>query len=68
VALDEGYLSGTLTRPLALPSGQSLAPTCRRVRSCDVATVEGGLITAHRICFDPMEFLGLVGMLPDAPS
>jgi hypothetical protein len=38
------------------------------VRGCDVATVEGGLITSHRIYFDQMEFLGQLGLVPEMPS
>jgi hypothetical protein len=37
------------------------------MRSCDVAEVEGGLITSHRFYFDQMDFLGQLGLLPDMP-
>jgi uncharacterized protein (TIGR02246 family) len=70
VAIDEGYLTGTHTGSLTMPSGESIAPTGKqiRVRGCDLATVEGGLITGHRFYFDQMEFLGQLGMLPEVTS
>jgi hypothetical protein len=38
------------------------------VRSCDIARVEGGLITTHHFYFDQMEFLGQLGLLPESLS
>jgi hypothetical protein len=66
VAIDEGYLIGTNTGPLPAPSGETIPATGKQinVRSCDVATVEAGVITQHRIYFDQMEFLGQLGLLP----
>jgi tight adherence protein B len=51
-------------------AGMSLpeALTQVRVRICDIATVEGWLVTQHRFYFDQMEFLGQLGLLPDLPS
>ena len=70
VAIDEGYLTGTHTGSLVMRTGESFEPTGKqiRVRGCDIATVQGGLITAHRFYFDQVEFLGQLGMLPDVPS
>jgi len=70
VAIDEGYFTGTHTAPLPMPSGDSVPPTGKqiRVRACDVATVEGGLITKHHFYFDQMDFLGQLGLLPEMPS
>jgi ketosteroid isomerase-like protein len=70
VAIDEGYVVGTNTAPLPLPSGESLPATGKqiRVRSCDVVTVECGMVTNHRFYFDQMEFLNQLGLLPEAPS
>lgn len=67
VAIDEGYVTGTNTGPLAVRPGESLPPTGKqiRMRSCDFAEVEGGLITSHRLYFDQMDFLGQLGLLPD---
>jgi ketosteroid isomerase-like protein len=68
VAIDEGYFGGTHTGPMPLPSGETLKPTGRqlRVRSCDVATVENGLITAHHFYFDQLQFLDQLGLTPQS--
>jgi hypothetical protein len=70
VAIDEGYLTGTHTVPLSLPSGETVASNGKqiRIRSCDLATVEGGLITEHHFQFDQMEFLEQLGLLRGAGS
>ena len=67
VAVDEGFVVGTNTGPLTMPTGGTLPPTGRqiRVRSCDVARVEEGLITSHHAYFDQLEFLGQLGLLPE---
>jgi len=67
VAIDEGFVTGTNTGPLSLPSGETLPATGKhvRVRSCDIARVEGGLITSHHFYFDQMDFLGQLGLLPE---
>jgi ketosteroid isomerase-like protein len=67
-AIDEGYFVGTNTGALQLPTGESLPATGKqiRVRSCDVATVENGRITSHRFYFDQMDFLGQLGLVPEA--
>jgi uncharacterized protein (TIGR02246 family) len=69
-AIDEGYVVGTHSEPLLLPSGESVPATGKqiRVRSCDIVSVEGGLVTSHRFYFDQMEFLGQLGLLPEMPS
>ena len=68
VAIDEGYVVGTHTAPLSLPSGESVPATGKeiRVRSCDIVSVEDGLVTSHRFYFDQMEFLGQLGLLPES--
>jgi ketosteroid isomerase-like protein len=45
-AIDEGYMSGTNTGSLTTPTGEKLPATGKRVRlrGCDMATVENGLI------------------------
>jgi ketosteroid isomerase-like protein len=70
VAIDEGYFTGTHTAPLPLPSGETVAPTGKqiRIRSCDLATVDGGLITQHNFYFDQMEFLEQLGLSQDVGS
>jgi ketosteroid isomerase-like protein len=69
-AIDEGYFTGTNTAPLPLPSGESMPATGKRVRvrGCDVATVQNGVITSHRLYFNQMEFLGQLGLAPETPS
>jgi steroid delta-isomerase-like uncharacterized protein len=67
VAIDEGYVVGTHTGPLAMPTGEALPATGKkiRVRGCDIAVVEDGRITSHRFYYDQMEFLGQLGLLPE---
>ncbi|CAN5133585.1 hypothetical protein BH18ACT12_BH18ACT12_10710 [soil metagenome] len=68
VAIDEGYVVGTHTGPLAMPGGESIPPTGKsvRVRGCDAATVEDGLVRSHRFYFDQMDLLGQLGLAPEA--
>ena len=70
VAIDEGYVVGTNTESLPLPSGESIPATGKqiRVRSCDVVTVEGGMAISHRFYFDQTEFLSQLGLAPETPS
>lgn len=67
VAVVEGFVAGTNTGQLSLPTGGTLPATGRqvRVRSCDVATVGAGVITSHHAYFDQMELLGQLGLLPE---
>ncbi|TQJ39995.1 ketosteroid isomerase-like protein [Arthrobacter sp. SLBN-112] len=67
VVIVEGFVVGTNTGPLSLPTGGTLPPTGRRVRvrSCDVAKVEAGLISTHHAYFDQLELLGQLGLLPE---
>jgi ketosteroid isomerase-like protein len=66
VAIDEGFVVGTNTGPLRMPSGETMPATGRqlRIRSCDVATVEGAGITSHHFYFDQVEFLAQLGLMP----
>jgi len=63
-AIDEGYFVGTNTGPLVSPTGETMPATGRsvRFRACDIATVEGGLITSHRFYFDQQDFMGQLGL------
>jgi ketosteroid isomerase-like protein len=65
-AIDEGYFTGTHTQPLPLPDGAVFAPTARRVRLrvCDVATVEGGVVVSHRFYYDQADLLEQLGVTP----
>jgi ketosteroid isomerase-like protein len=67
-AIDEGYLTGKHTGPLRTPTGETIPPTGRevRVRSCDIARVEGGVITSHHFYFDSEEFTRQLGLAPSA--
>ncbi|WP_131682296.1 nuclear transport factor 2 family protein [Pseudarthrobacter sp. YALA5] len=67
-AIDEGIVTGTNTGELKLASGQSLAPTGKKIRvqSCDVGRVEDGACVYHRFYFDQLEFMAQVGMLPES--
>jgi ketosteroid isomerase-like protein len=67
-AIDEGYFVGTNTGPLQGPTGESFPATGKsvRVRTCDIATVEKGLVTSHRFYFDQMEFLGQLGLIEES--
>jgi hypothetical protein len=69
VAIDEGHITGTHTMPLATPSGERIPATGKRirVRDCDVATVEGGMITSHHFYFDQIELLEQLGLLEELP-
>jgi ketosteroid isomerase-like protein len=69
VAIDEGFFVGTNTGPLPLPDGELPATGKRmRLRTCDIATVEGGMITSHRFYYDQLEFLEQLGLAPELPS
>ena len=63
-ASDECYLAGTNTGPLQGPTGETIPATGKsvRVRACDIATVENGVITSHRFYYDQMDFLGQLGL------
>jgi ketosteroid isomerase-like protein len=69
VAIDEGYWTGTNTGSLQMPSGETLPATGRtlRLRACDIATVDGGMITSHRFYYDQVEFMEQLDLLPDPP-
>lgn len=67
-AIDEGYFVGTHTGPIQNPGGEPIPATGKsvRVRACDLATVEGGVITRHHFYYDQMDFLGQLGLLPES--
>ncbi len=70
VAVDEGYVIGTNTAPLPMPSGEAIPATGKqiRLRECDVVTVDDGLVKEHRFYFDQMDFLGQLGLLSERAS
>jgi ketosteroid isomerase-like protein len=63
-AIDEGFFVGTHTGPLTGPDGQEIPPTGKkiRLRACDCATVEDGVITSHRFYYDQMALLEQLGL------
>jgi ketosteroid isomerase-like protein len=69
-AIDEGVVAGTNTGALVMPSGETLQPTGKqlRIRTCDVARVEGGEITSHHMYFDQVEFLAQLGLMREMSS
>jgi ketosteroid isomerase-like protein len=67
-AIDEGYFVGTHTGPLSGPDGETIEGTGKsvRLRACDVATVEGGVVTSHRFYFDNMELIEQLGLASES--
>jgi ketosteroid isomerase-like protein len=63
-AIDEGYFVGTHTGPLTGPDGETIEGTGKsvRLRACDIAPVEGGVVTSHRFYFDNMELIQQLGL------
>jgi ketosteroid isomerase-like protein len=70
VAIDEGYFVGTHTGPLTGPTGETIEGTGKsvRMRACDIATLEGGVVTSHRFYFDNMDFLEQLGLAPESQA
>ncbi|MFF1254756.1 ester cyclase [Pseudarthrobacter sp. NPDC058329] len=70
VAVDEGYVVGTNTGPMRMPSGDTMPATGKhlRIRSCDISTVENGEITSHHFYFDQVEFLSQLGLMRELTS
>ena len=70
VAIDEGFVVGTNTGPLRMPSGEAHQPTGKqvRIRSCDIARVKDGEITSHHFYFDQVEFLAQLGLMRELSS
>ena len=68
-AVDEGWVAGTNTGPIVLPSGEAIPATGKaaRIRECDIATVSGGMITSHRFYFDQVDLLSQLGLTPEQP-
>lgn len=70
VAIDEGYLTGTNTKPIRLASGETVPATGRsiRLRSCDVVTVKDGLAVRHHFYYDQAELLSQLGLAPESAA
>jgi hypothetical protein len=69
-AIDEGYFVGTNTVSMTGPNGETIPATGRRVRlrECDFATVENGVVTSHRFYFDVQDWLTQLGLAPESPA
>jgi len=67
VAIDECYAYGTNTAASTLLSGDRVEATGKRLslRTCDVITVDNGLITRHHIYYDQA---AVNSQLSDSPS
>ncbi|MBK5308205.1 MAG: nuclear transport factor 2 family protein [Frankiaceae bacterium] len=63
-AIDEGYIIGTNTGPIATPEGD-LPATGRtiRLRECDLLTVRDGLAVSHRFHYDQIDMLTQLGLM-----
>lgn len=69
-AIDEGFFVGTNTGSMTGPNGETIPPTGKRIRAreCDVATVQNGVITSHRLYFDTLDWLTQLGLAPESPA
>jgi predicted ester cyclase len=58
-AIDQGYLIATHSEDLALPDGQTLPASGKRIRfrAIDIATVRDGKIVQHDFYFDQLDLL-----------
>jgi ketosteroid isomerase-like protein len=67
LAIDVGRYIGTNTGPIGLPNGESIPATGKpmSLRSCEIATIEGGLITKYEFYFDQMELSQQLGLVPN---
>jgi ketosteroid isomerase-like protein len=68
-AIDEGWQVATHSGDIALPDGRTVPASGKqiRIRTCDVAQVEGGVITRHDFYYDQLEFLAQLGLI-EAPA
>jgi ketosteroid isomerase-like protein len=69
-AIDEGYLVGTNTISMKGPNGETIPATGKRVRlrECDIATVENGVVTSHRFYFNVQDWRTQLGLAPESPA
>ncbi|MEV4294658.1 ester cyclase [Microbispora rosea] len=65
-AINEVTLTCTHKGPLLLPNGQEARATGRRVhlRTCEIVTVEDGLVISFQSYFDQLELLAQLGLYP----
>jgi ketosteroid isomerase-like protein len=69
-AIDEGVFVGTNTGSMTGANGETIPATGRsvRIRECDVATVENGVVTSHRFYFDVQDWVTQLGLAPESPA
>ena len=69
-AIDEGVFVGTNTGSMTGANGETILATGRgvRIRECDVATVENGVVTSHRFYFDVQDWVTQLGLAPESPA
>lgn len=68
-AIDQGELLGTNTGDMRMPDGGTLPATGKqvRLRTSDIANVEGGRIVRHEWYWDQLDFLTQLGVI-EAPA
>lgn len=69
--LVEMVAEGTHTAPMMLPTGDTIAPTGKRisVHVCAAADYDSdGMVTACRAYNNPMELMGQLGIMPGLPQ
>lgn len=67
--IDEWIFRGTHTGPLALPDGETVPPTMKRVSvpGLDIETWDDdGVLIGDRAYFDQLDFLTQLGLVPPA--
>ena len=63
-AIDEGYIIGLNSGPLATPEGELPATgKTLRLRECDLLTVKDGLAVSHRFHYDQIDMLTQLGLM-----
>jgi predicted ester cyclase len=69
-AINEVTLTCTHKGPLLLPDGEEAHATGRRVhlRTCEIITVEDGLVISFQSYFDQLELLAQLGLYPPGPG
>ncbi len=65
-AVDEVTITGTHKGPFLLPDGEEAPATGRRivVRSCEIITIQDGLVVSYQVYFDQLELLAQLGLYP----
>ena len=69
-AINEVMLTCTHKGPMLLPTGEEVEATGRRVhlRTCEIITVEDGLVMSFQSYYDQLELLAQLGLYPPPPD